>query len=256
MPPACRDGNAPVRPLRRVRPALSWHSDGRTPASGKARHEASRTPAHPSRGTGARPVPADAQRDDRDEDRLVLLRGEVTESGPRPERRLVRAHPGSLPSRVPAADADYAGRTDDDAAAIAVTVRDGKAIAYYCDGRTAESWLKGDVEDDGSLRLSGKHGAKLDGKLQDGKRVEGTVTVGGGRHAFSADRATKPSGLWRATATVRSAKIDGGWIVLKDGTQVGILTRDGKPSPAPVIDPETGAVTVDGQQLTARPATP
>ncbi|QJT00767.1 hypothetical protein G9272_11030 [Streptomyces asoensis] len=164
--------------------------------------------------------------------------------------------PAPSPSRVPAADADYAGRTDDDAAAIAVTVRDGKAIAYYCDGRTQESWLKGDVEDDGTLRLTGKHGAKLDGTLQDGKRVEGTVAVGGGQHAFSADRATKPSGLWRATATVRSAKIDGGWIVLKDGTQVGILTRDGKPSPAPRIDPETGAVTVDGQQLTARPATP
>ncbi|MEV5901537.1 hypothetical protein [Streptomyces sp. NPDC052127] len=164
--------------------------------------------------------------------------------------------PAPSPSRVPAADADYAGRTDDDAAAIAVTVRGGKAIAYYCDGRTEESWLKGDVEDDGTLRLTGKHGAKLDGTLQDGKRVEGTVTVSGGRHAFAADRAAKPSGLWRATATVRSAKIDGGWIVLKDGTQVGILTRDGKPSPAPAIDPETGAVTVDGQQLTARPATP
>lgn len=139
--------------------------------------------------------------------------------------------PAPSPSRVPATDADYAGRTDDDAAAIAVTVRDGKAIAYYCDGRTQESWLKGDVEDDGTLRLTGEHGAKLDGTLQDGKGVAGTVTVGGGRHAFSADRATKPSGLWRATATVRSAKIDGGWIVLKDGTQVGILTRDGKPSP-------------------------
>ncbi|KQX77369.1 hypothetical protein [Streptomyces sp. Root1310] len=164
--------------------------------------------------------------------------------------------PAPSPSRVPAADADYAGRTDDDAAAIAVTVRDGKAIAYYCDGRAEESWLKGDVEDDGTLRLTGEHGAKLDGTLQDGKRVDGTVTVGGGRHAFSADRAKKPSGLWRTTATVRSAKIDGGWIVLKDGTQVGILTRDGTPSPAPRIDPETGAVTVDGQQLTARPATP
>ncbi|MFD9436316.1 hypothetical protein [Streptomyces sp. NPDC060002] len=160
------------------------------------------------------------------------------------------------PSRVPAAAADYAGRTDDDAAAVAVSVRDGKAIAYYCDGHTEESWLKGDVEDDGTLRLTGEHGAKLDGTLEDGKRIDGTVEVGGGRHAFSADRAAKPSGLWRATATVRSAKIDGGWIVLKDGTQVGILTRDGKPSPAPRIDPETGAVTVDGQQLTARPATP
>ncbi|MDQ0580076.1 hypothetical protein [Streptomyces rishiriensis] len=160
------------------------------------------------------------------------------------------------PSPVPAADADYAGRTDDDAAAIAVSVQDGRAVAYYCDGRTEESWLKGDVEDDGTLRLTGEHGARLDGTLDDGRRVEGTVTVGGGRHAFSADRAKKPSGLWRATATVRSAKIDGGWIVLRDGTQVGILTRDGKASPAPRIDPSTGTVTVDGQQLTARPATP
>ncbi|MGW0876941.1 hypothetical protein ACWD3Z_41740 [Streptomyces sp. NPDC002740] len=163
--------------------------------------------------------------------------------------------PSPSPSRVPAA-ADYAGRTDDDAAAVAVSVSDGKAIAYYCDGHTQESWLKGDVEDDGTLRLTGKDGAKLDGTLEDGKRIDGTVEVGGGRHAFSADRAKKPSGLWRATATVRSAKIDGGWIVLKDGTQVGILNRDGKPSSAPRIDPETGAVTVDGQQLTARPATP
>ncbi|MFH0179347.1 hypothetical protein ACIA6D_38755 [Streptomyces cacaoi] len=177
---------------------------------------------------------------------------------PAPARSTASATPtpAPSPSRVPAADADYAGRTDDDAAAIAVTVRDGKAIAYYCDGHTQESWLKGDVEDDGTLRLTGRHGAKLDGTLEDGKRIDGTVSVGGGQHAFSADRATKPSGLWRATATVRSAKIDGGWIVLKDGTQVGILTRDGKPSPAPRIDPETGAVTVDGQQLTARPATP
>ncbi|MFE1924458.1 hypothetical protein ACFW91_18060 [Streptomyces asoensis] len=160
------------------------------------------------------------------------------------------------PSRVRAADADYAGRTDDGTASVAVSVDDGRAIAYYCDGRAEESWLKGDVEDDGTLRLTGGHGARLDGTLTDGARVDGTVTVDGGRHAFTADRARKPSGLWRATATVRSARIDGGWIVLKDGTQVGIVTRDGEPSPAPRIDPATGAVTVDGERLTARPATP
>ncbi|WP_329215896.1 hypothetical protein OG352_09190 [Streptomyces sp. NBC_01485] len=172
--------------------------------------------------------------------------------------RSTAASPTPTPSRtpVPAPDSDYAGRTADDAAAIAVSVRDGRAIAYFCDGHTRESWLKGDVRDDGTLKLTGKNGAKLDGTLRDGRKIDGTVDVGGGHHAFTADRAKKPSGLWRATATVRSAKIDGGWIVLKDGTQVGILTRDGEPSPAPRIDPATGAVTVDGQRLTARPATP
>ncbi len=160
------------------------------------------------------------------------------------------------PSRKPAVNADYAGRTDDDSASVAVSVRDGKGIAYFCDGHAEESWLKGDVEDDGTMRLTGTHGAELNGTLQRGRRIRGTVEAAGGRYAFTADRATKPSGLYRATATVRGAKIDGGWIVLPDGRQVGILTRAGKPAAAPRIDPETGAVTVDGQLLTARPVTP
>lgn len=164
--------------------------------------------------------------------------------------------PTSTPAVSRAADADYAGRTGDDVAAVAVSVRGGRAIAYYCDGRVEESWFKGDVRDDGTLALTGRHGATLRGTLRDGVQVVGTVDVGGGRHAFTADRARKPSGLWRATATVRSATTDGGWIVLQDGTQVGVVTRDGEPSPAPRIDPRTGTATVDGERITARPATP
>ncbi|MFJ3229094.1 hypothetical protein ACIPJS_37890 [Streptomyces sp. NPDC086783] len=164
--------------------------------------------------------------------------------------------PPPTPSRTAPVNADYAGRTDDDSSAIAVSLRDGRAIAYFCDGRDQESWLKGDVEDDGTMRLTGKHGAKLDGTLEEGRRIRGTVDLKGGRHAFTADKAVKPSGLYRATATVRDAKIDGGWIVLPGGKQVGVLTRDGEPGAAPRIDPATGAVTVDGEQLTARPVTP
>jgi hypothetical protein len=55
---------------------------------------------------------------------------------------------------------------------------------------------------------------------------------------------------------VRGAKVDGGWIVLPGGRQVGVVERDGTPSAAPSIDPETGAVTIDGQKITARPVTP
>lgn len=132
----------------------------------------------------------------------------------------------------------------------------GKAIAYFCDGRSKESWLKGDVKDDGTMKLTGKNGAELDGTLKDGRSIRGTVDLGGQRYAFTADKAVKPSGLYRATATVRGAKLDGGWIVLPGGKQVGILDRDGKPAAAPTIDPESATVTVDGQTLTASPVTP
>ncbi|MBW8740196.1 MAG: hypothetical protein JF621_24855, partial [Streptomyces turgidiscabies] len=117
------------------------------------------------------------------------------------------------------------------------------------------SWLRGDVGADGSMKLTGGGGSVLNGTLK-GRSIRGTVDLGGGHYAFTADKAVKPSGLYRATATVRKATIDGGWIVLSTGEQVGILTRDGKPSPAPRIDPETGAVTIDGRRLTARPVTP
>lgn len=177
-------------------------------------------------------------------------------ASPAPSSSPTTAAPSPSPSKSAFPNADYAGRTDDDSSAVAVSLRDGKAIAYFCDGRDKESWLKGDVKDDGTMKLTGKNGAELNGTLKDGKSIRGTVDLGGQRYGFTADKAVRPSGLYRATATVRGAKIDGGWIVLPGGKQVGILDRDGKPSAAPEIDPETGAVTIDGQTLTARPVTP
>ncbi|MFF7476403.1 hypothetical protein [Streptomyces sp. NPDC008092] len=162
--------------------------------------------------------------------------------------------PSPSPSKI--ADASYAGRTDDDSSSVAVSVRDGRAIAYFCDGRSKESWLRGRVRPDGSMTLTGSHGAALNGTLQDGSRVRGAVDLDGGHYAFTARKAVKGSGLYRATATVRGAKVDGGWIVLADGRQVGIVDREGTPSSAPRIDPETGAVTVDGRRLTANPVLP
>lgn len=164
--------------------------------------------------------------------------------------------PSSSPAVRPVPDADYAGRTDDDSSAVAVSLRKGKAIAYFCDGHDKESWLKGDVGSDGAMKLTGRGGAELNGTLDDGRRIRGTVDLGGRRYGFTADRAVKPSGLYRATSTVRGAKIDGGWIVLPGGRQVGVVDRDGTPSKAPAIDPETGAVTIDGHRIVARRVTP
>ncbi|MEU0414281.1 hypothetical protein ABZ307_41805 [Streptomyces griseorubiginosus] len=179
-----------------------------------------------------------------------------TNASPSAAPKPTTASPSPSPSRTPVPEGVYTGRTDDDSAAVAITVRDDKAIAYVCDGRNVESWLQGDVKDDGSLKLSGKGGASLDARVKGARQLSGKANVGSGGYPFTIDRTNKSSGLYRANSTVAGAKIEGGWIVLPDGEQVGILKRDGKPSPAPEIDPETGAVTVDGQQLTARPVTP
>ncbi|MEI5099773.1 hypothetical protein RB200_15840 [Streptomyces sp. PmtG] len=157
---------------------------------------------------------------------------------------------------TPPPDGRYTGRTDDDAASVAITLRGGKASAYFCDGRTTEAWLKGDLKDDGSMRLTGKNGATLDGRVRGGA-VRGTVDVRDAPRRFTAPRATKPAGLYRATAQVRGERLDGGWIVQSDGSQVGVLTRDGKPARAPRLDPATGAVRLPGGgRLTARPVVP
>ncbi|MGW2381357.1 hypothetical protein [Streptomyces sp. NPDC001658] len=186
-------------------------------------------------------------------DTKVSPKPSATSASPSPTNSPTKSPTKPPPAPVP--DADYAGRTDDDSASVAVTTEDGRAVAYYCDGRTREAWLKGDVEDDGSMRLIGKNGAELNGTLKEGKRISGTVAVVGARQAFTADRTKEPA-LYRATTTVNGTETDGGWIVQGDGTQVGILNRAGTPSPAPRIDPGTGAVTIDGRQLTARPVTP
>lgn len=146
-----------------------------------------------------------------------------------------------------AGNAVYAGRVKG-GGALSVVVKGGDVVAYFCDGRV-EEWLWGpngtaDVSltntDDGALVAA-----------VEGKRLVGSVTVDGERRTFSLAKAKKPSGVYRATATVRGAQVVGGWVVLPDGTQVGLLTRDGVPGPAPAVDPATGAVTVDDTPLTA-----
>jgi hypothetical protein len=157
------------------------------------------------------------------------------------------------PSQAPAAQAAkvtavWAGRTDGGAASIAISVKNGVAVAYVCDGKR-EIWLQG-TADAGKLALSGARGATLVGTFGGGKAT-GRVTSGSAHYTFTAPAVAKPSGLYRAAAQVRNAKVVGGWIVLADGSQVGVLDRDGVASDAPPIDPATGAVTVDGTTLTA-----
>ncbi|GAB3182415.1 hypothetical protein FHX75_111130 [Micromonospora palomenae] len=163
-----------------------------------------------------------------------------------------RGRPGA-PTTAPAAPvtANWTGRLDS-GATIAITATKGTAVAYVCDGRRLEIWLRGTAAD-GRLKLTGKKGATLTGTIGDGD-VTGELVVGDKRWRFTAKAAATPAPvLYRATAQARRAGVDGGWIMLPDGSQIGVLTRDGSPAPAPPLDPAFGTTIVDGSTVAAEP---
>ena len=139
----------------------------------------------------------------------------------------------------------YAGRTDDGPAAIAVAVLGNQAAAYVCDGRNVESWFRGTVEG-GRLSLKSKSGEALQAEL-DGDHLKGTVQIKNDTQKFEINEASKPAGLYRA----RGSKTTIGWIVLEDGSQVGVQTTGADSSAAPQLDPDNPQVMVDGESLDA-----
>ncbi|TYB56748.1 hypothetical protein FXF51_42280 [Nonomuraea sp. PA05] len=159
----------------------------------------------------------------------------------------------TAPKRI--AKADYGGRVKGNGALIAISVRNGKAIGYFCDGKT-EAWFKGS-EADGELQLKGvaNAGSKVTAELGGG-RAEGWVSVGGKKWDFTAPTVVKPSGLYRATAIVRGAKLRAGWIVVKNPNggyyQVGAALVGEELVGVPPLDSAqpTAPVTVDGATVT------
>ncbi|GAA3129620.1 hypothetical protein GCM10010466_20450 [Planomonospora alba] len=143
------------------------------------------------------------------------------------------------------ARADYAGRVRGDGGLIAVSVRGGRAVGYFCDGRS-EAWLKGRVTG-GTVALTGPGGASVTARL-DGGKATGTLELGSREWRFTAPAVKKPSGLYRATAVVRGATVRAGWIYLPDGSRVGLTLVDGEPVDVAVPEPGENA-TVRGEQV-------
>ena len=142
----------------------------------------------------------------------------------------------------------YAGRTEDDSAALAVAILGDRAAAYLCDGQDVESWLRGTVKGN-EISLTSKKGAALEAKLVHGA-LEGKIELAGRQELqFLLNEAKPPAGLYRA----RGAKTTIGWIILRNGEQVGIQTTGEESAPAPKLDPDSPEVTVDGEQLQGEP---
>jgi hypothetical protein len=141
----------------------------------------------------------------------------------------------------------YAGRAEDGAGAIAVAVLGTQTAAYFCDGRTVESWFRGTVTG-ADISLKSKDGAILQASL-DGDHVKGTLRIQDNRIRFEIEEAKKPAGLYRA----RGSRTTIGWIVLQDGSEVGVQTTGEASAPAPDLDPQNPRVTVNGENLDAAP---
>lgn len=143
----------------------------------------------------------------------------------------------------------YAGRAEEGAGAIAVAVLGTKSAAYFCDGRSVEAWYRGPVAG-ADISLKSKKGAILQASL-DSDHVKGWLRVKNERIRFEIDEAKKPAGLYRA----RGSKTTIGWIVLEDGSEVGVQRTGEDSAPAPKLNPDSPQVTVNGEQLDAAPVT-
>ncbi|GAB1514076.1 hypothetical protein [Actinophytocola sp. KF-1] len=169
----------------------------------------------------------------------------TTEPPPPPASTTTTEEQAPPKPRFPA-EVVYAGRATNSELAIAVAVKGDEAAAYLCDGAKVESWLRGTAVD-GTVRLTSKDGATtLTGELVD-KDLNGTVSIAGQQQQFSLAVAKAPAGLYRGEGGVTTL----GWILLPDGTQVGIARSASGTAPAPALDPAKGAVTVDGTRITA-----
>jgi hypothetical protein len=139
----------------------------------------------------------------------------------------------------------YVGRTAGREATLAVAIKGAKAVAYVCDGRRVEAWLTGTFSS-GRFVLRSRTGERLTG-VATAKAASGELTLRGRSLRFTATLAGPPAGLYRAKNTTSTI----GWIVLPDGSQVGI-DNDGTPAAAPPLDPATRSATVNGAAVTAQ----
>ena len=174
----------------------------------------------------------------------------VAESAPAPPAPPAEpAPPPPAPTPPPPAVAEkiFTGRSAGNEVTVAVAVKDGRAVAYVCDGKKIEAWLEGTLVGN-ELSLKGSTDGALAGLVTD-TAVLGIVAVGGKQWPYSAAGVQAPAGIYEGRANVRGVATRIGWIVDGKGQVTGNARPAGSPEPvpAPAFDPAApGAVTMDG----------
>jgi hypothetical protein len=161
------------------------------------------------------------------------------------------AAPAPAPAAPAVAEKAYTGRSAGNEVTVAIAVKDGKAVAYVCDGKKVEAWMEGTLAGD-TLSLQGKT-SSLSATVSE-KATLGSLTVDGAEWPFSAKGVTAPAGLYQGRGILKGVAARVGWIVEENGKVTGEANINGEREPAPAIDPAApAAITVDGNTITVDP---
>jgi hypothetical protein len=154
--------------------------------------------------------------------------------------------PAAAPAAPAVVEAAYTGRSAGDEVTVALAVKDGRAVAYVCDGKKVEAWYEGTLAG-ADLQLSAADGKPGITATVTEAATLGTVTVGGKDLPFAAQGVAAPAGLYEGRAAVRGVLTRIGWIVEDDGDVTGVANAGGTRRPAPELDPaDPGATRIDG----------
>jgi hypothetical protein len=145
------------------------------------------------------------------------------------------------------AEKAYTGRSAGNEVTVAIAVKDGKGVAYVCDGKKVEAWMEGALDGD-KLTLQGKT-SSLTATVNE-KATLGSVTVNGAEWPFSAKGVAAPAGLYQGRGILKGVAARVGWIVEDNGKVTGVAeVNGGEPAP-PINGAAPASITVDGNTVT------
>jgi hypothetical protein len=156
----------------------------------------------------------------------------------------------AAPAPPAVAEAAFTGRSAGNEVTVAVAVKDGRAVAYVCDGKKVEAWYEGTLAGE-RLELSAAGGKPgITATVTDSATL-GTVTVGDEELPFAAKAVDAPAGLYEGRASVDGVLTRIGWIVDEDGDVTGVANSGGTRRPAPDLNPASrSAGRIDGVPVT------
>jgi hypothetical protein len=155
------------------------------------------------------------------------------------------------PAAPVVAEKAYTGRSAGNEVTVAIAVKDGKAVAYACDGKKVEAWMEGTLTGD-QLSLQGRT-SSLTATVSD-KATLGSITVAGAEWPFAAKGVQAPAGLYQGRGVLKGVLARVGWIVEDNGTVTGVAkVGDVEQTAPPLGAPGAGTVAVGADTLTVSP---